>query len=86
MGGGGSHFLKCLGRKFFGEELNFFGFAWGGLTLDDTMQRVGPRSVYRHMEKMAHQFRFVLSRHTASLERELLTDSNYASIHIVHKK
>ena len=28
--GGGSHFLKCLGRKFFGEELKIFGFAWGG--------------------------------------------------------
>ena len=29
-GGGGSHFLKCLGRKFLGEELKFWGFAWGG--------------------------------------------------------
>ena len=35
---GGTHFLKCLGRKFFGEKLEILGFAWGGeLTLDDTM-------------------------------------------------
>ena len=34
---GGTHFLKCLGRKFFGEKLKILGFAWGELTLDDTM-------------------------------------------------
>ena len=36
---GGTHFLKCLGRNIFGEELKILGFAWGGVepTLDDTM-------------------------------------------------
>ena len=35
--GGVSHFSKCQGRNRFGEELKILDFAWGGLTLDDTM-------------------------------------------------
>ena len=34
---GGSHFSKCLGRKGFGEEFEFLDFAWGELTVDETM-------------------------------------------------
>ena len=34
---GGNSLFEMPGRKFFGEKLKILGFAWGELTLDDTM-------------------------------------------------